>query len=568
MKRVVKSKDVMTDSISTLTVAGAWQELLLPPGRAALEAALPAYIRPRRWFGGKARGIKTAQLIDTIPISYGAEQAAIALVRVGYGDGPPDTYVLPLAFAAGTRAEILTHDVPHAVVARVQAGGQPGVLYDALLEPGVCAALLQLIAAGGRLVGQAGAIQASPTSAFARLRGDADDKLEPKIVTAEQSNSSIIYGDRLIMKLFRRLEPGLNPDLEIGRFLTERCSFAYAPPAAGGLEYHAPHAEPSSLAFLQGFVPNHGDAWRYTLETLAAACLAMLKSPSEPAPERASIPAEPLLASITREPPSAARAFIGGYLQPAQVLGQRTAELHIALASDAADPHFAPEPFSAADQRAIYDSMHSRANVAFATLRRVLGGGSLPQAARTAAEQVLRLETQVFDRYQVLLDHAFTGLRTRIHGDYHLGQVLYTGADFLIIDFEGEPARPLSERRRKGSPLQDVAGMLRSFHYAPYAVLLGQAPGVAFGEPDIAALEPWARLWHRWVSAAFLQSYLATAGHAPFLPATPRELEQLLDAFLLDKALYELNYELNNRPVWVQIPVEGILQLTVDRLKS
>jgi maltose alpha-D-glucosyltransferase / alpha-amylase len=434
------------------------------------------------------------------------------------------------------------------------------VLYDALLEPGFCAALLQLIASGERLSGEAGAIQASPTSAFGRLRGP-DPVLAPKVVTAEQSNSSIIYGDRLIMKLFRRLEPGLNPDLEIGRFLTERCGFAYAPPAAGGLEYHAPNDEPSSLAFLQGFVPNQGDAWHYTLENLANAYVGVLRAPIKTTPYSASVPATPLLTSVMEEPPQAASAFIGGYLDSARLLGQRTAELHIALAGDAADPSFAPEPFSAADQRALYDSMHGRASVAFAALRQVLGGGSLPQAARAAAERVLSLEAQVFDRYQALLDHAFGGLRTRIHGDYHLGQVLYTGADFLIIDFEGEPARPLSERRRKGSPLQDVAGMLRSFHYAPYAVLLGQAPGVAFAEPEIATLEPWARLWHRWTSAAFLKSYLASASAAPFLPGDPKELEQLLDAYLLDKALYELNYELNNRPVWVQIPVEGILQL-------
>jgi maltose alpha-D-glucosyltransferase/alpha-amylase len=139
--------------------------------------------------------------------------------------------------------------------------------------------------------------------------------------------------------------------------------------------------------------------------------------------------------------------------------------------------------------------------------------------------------------------------------------VLATGADFMIIDFEGEPARPLSQRRRKGAPLQDVAGMLRSYHYAPYAVLFGQAPGVAFHEQEVATLEDWARVWHRWVNVAFLHAYLATVGNAPFLPAAPDELERLLEAFLLDKAIYELNYELNNRPAWVRIPVEGILQL-------
>jgi maltose alpha-D-glucosyltransferase/alpha-amylase len=305
----------MTDSFVTLTIADNWHELLRQPGRAALEAALPAYIQPRRWFGGKARGMEAAQVIDSIPIAYDGQQATIALVRVGYAEGSPDIYVLPLAFAAGARAEQLARDVPHAIVARVQqAGGQPGVLYDALLEPGFCAALLQLIAGGERLAGETGAIQASSTSAFARLRGP-DAVLQPKIVTAEQSNSSIIYGDRLIMKLFRRLEPGLNPDLEIGRFLTERYGFAHAPPAAGGLEYHAPGADPSSLAFLQGFVPNQGDAWHYTQERLVDAYQAMLSAPPDSSAGNTVASAEPLLASITHAPPPAARAFIGGYLE-------------------------------------------------------------------------------------------------------------------------------------------------------------------------------------------------------------------------------------------------------------
>src|SRR5215212_7792696 len=217
----------MTDSLPTLTIASKWQELLQLPGLTALEAALPAYIQPRRWFGGKARGIAAAQLIDTIPIAYGAVQATIAMVRVSYAEGTPDTYVLPLAFATGAPAEQLIRDLPHAVIAHIQgADDERGLLYDALLDRGFCAALLDLIATGGQQAGALGAIQASPTSAFARLSGPDRTVLEPKIVTAEQSNSSIIYGDRLIMKLFRRLEPGLNPDLEIGRFLTERAHFA------------------------------------------------------------------------------------------------------------------------------------------------------------------------------------------------------------------------------------------------------------------------------------------------------------------------------------------------------
>jgi maltose alpha-D-glucosyltransferase/alpha-amylase len=203
--------------------------------------------------------------------------------------------------------------------------------------------------------------------------------------------------------------------------------------------------------------------------------------------------------------------------------------------------------------------MCSAAGRALQALRRALAG--LPEPLRQSGQRILALEGQIIERFRSALDQPIEALRTRVHGDYHLGQVLVSGDDFYIIDFEGEPARSLTERRNKNSPLQDVAGMLRSFHYAPYAVLFGQAPGVAFDDEDVRALEPWARLWHHWTSAAFLKSYLATADGAPFLPRSPESMRAMLDIYLLDKAIYELAYELNNRPAWVQIPVEGILQL-------
>jgi maltose alpha-D-glucosyltransferase / alpha-amylase len=542
----------MTDSLPTLTKANSWQELLQPLGRAALEAALPAYIQLRRWFGGKARGIASAQLLDTIPITYDDQQAMIAMVRVSYGEGLPDTYVLPLACATGAHADQLARDFPHALIAHIQrADGERGVLHDALLDRGFCAALLELIASGGRQAGATGAIQASPTGAFARLRGLDPAPLEPKIVTVEQSNSSIIYGDRLIMKLFRRLEPGLNLDLEIGRFLTER-GFRNSPPAAGAIEYHAADSGVTGLAFLQGFVPNQGDAWSYTLRTIAQSFVGVRHA----TPRQTS--ASPL-ALAGHEIPPQARALLGVYLASAELLGRRTAELHLVLASDSSDAAFVPEPFDEPYRQVVFDSMCSAAGRALQALRRALAG--LPEPLRQSGQRILALEGQIIERFRSALDQPIEALRTRVHGDYHLGQVLVSDDDFYIIDFEGEPARSLTERRNKNSPLQDVAGMLRSFHYAPYAVLFGQAPGVAFDDEDVRALEPWARLWHHWTSAAFLKSYLATADGAPFLPRSPESMRAMLDIYLLDKAIYELAYELNNRPAWVQIPVEGILQL-------
>jgi maltose alpha-D-glucosyltransferase/alpha-amylase len=255
--------------------------------------------------------------------------------------------------------------------------------------------------------------------------------------------------------------------------------------------------------------------------------------------------------------PVLARELIGSYLESARLLGQRTAELHKALASSADDPEFAPEPFSTLYQRSIYQSMQSQIAQVFQLLRPQLK--QLPESAREDAQKVLDMETEVRRRYRSILQRRINTLRIRVHGDYHLGQVLYTGRDFIIIDFEGEPARPLSERRIKRSPLRDVAGMLRSFHYVSFAALFGQVPGVR--SEDFSLLEPWAQFWYTWVSVAFLKAYLTAAKEEPFLPRDPTELQVLLDAYLLEKAVYELGYELNNRPEWVKVPLQGVMQL-------
>ena len=551
-------------NLSTIMLPGDWESLFQRDGWSALEPALPDYMRARRWFGGKARQIASTRVQAAIPLRYGGATAYLALVRVAYAEGGAETYVLPLTFADAARAAALLRDLPHAVVARVApAAGDRGALFDPLYDPAFCAVLLDLIATQAQIPSPDGDLIASTTQAFERLRnpdagkgGPSDAPLAPTISTAEQSNTSIIFGQRLIMKLFRRLESGLNPDLEIGRFLTERSNFANIPPLAGAIEYRR-DGVPMSLALLQGFVPNQGDSWYYTLEMIADAFKRVLAAPDEFRDSAA--PSQPLLNMVEQPPPAVAHAFIGDYLVSAELLGRRTAELHLALATGTDDLDFAPEPCTAEYQQSVHASMEARARQSFQLLRRSIAG--LPAALHDDARQVLNLEQPIFERLRAALAQPISALRSRIHGDYHLCQVLWTGDDFFIIDFEGEPARPLSERRLKSLALQDVAGMLRSFHNATYAVLLGQAPGAAFGDEQFATLEPWARHWHRWVGAAFLRSYLATTGAAVFLPQSRAELQTLLDAYLLDKAVYELRYELNNRPTWARIPIEGILQL-------
>ncbi|MDZ7345276.1 MAG: phosphotransferase, partial [candidate division KSB1 bacterium] len=306
------------------------------------------------------------------------------------------------------------------------------------------------------------------------------------------------------------------------------------------------------------FIPHQGDAWKYTLDTLDhyfERALARRDVQEPPLPHR------PLVAISEEQLSGVVQEAIGSYLVSAQLLGQRTAEMHLALASGTGEPNFAPEPFSTLYQRAIYQSMRSTATRAFHLLRQQVQ--ALPQPLRAEAQQVLAREGEVLQRFHAIVGRKITAMRIRCHGDYHLGQVLYTGKDFVIIDFEGEPTRPLSERRIKRSPLRDVAGMIRSFHYAAYAALFKQEAegGYAAYPETMATLELWARVWYVWVSATFLRAYREVASKAAFLPHTREELQVLMDAYLLEKAVYELSYELNNRPEWVRVPLRGIGQL-------
>jgi maltose alpha-D-glucosyltransferase/alpha-amylase len=379
--------------------------------------------------------------------------------------------------------------------------------------------------------------------------------LSPSLLRAEQSNTSVIYGDQYIFKLYRRLDEGINPDWEICRFLTERRRFEHIAPVAGALEFRPEHGEPMTLALLQYFIQSQGDGWTYTLDSLAMYFTEALAL--QPGVDEVAIPSGPVLASLGHEVPPLAEELIGFYLQAAQLLGQRTGEMHVALAQPTEIANFTPEPFTEFYRQGLYQGMLGHATMTMQLLRQ--RQRHLPEAPQDAAQQLLSHTTEVRRRFRALRDRKIAALRTRCHGDYHLGQVLYTGQDFIIIDFEGEPARTLTVRRMKRSPLRDVAGMLRSFHYAAYAALLDQVPGIR--QQDFPVLEPLARFWYHWVSVAFLTAYFEATAEAGFLPASPDEQHVLLDAYLLEKALYEVGYELNNRPDWLIVPLQGCLQL-------
>jgi maltose alpha-D-glucosyltransferase/alpha-amylase len=428
-----------------------------------------------------------------------------------------------------------------------------GVLYDALYEPGFCKGLLASIARGRRFKGDNAEIHAHPSKMFHAVAGNMETSLEPSMLRGEQSNTSIVYGDRLILKFFRRVGEGLNPDVEVGRFITNKTSFGNVPVLAGFIEIHKEQTEPSTLGILQGLVVNQGDAWRYTLDSLGRYFEEVLSR--HPASESSVIPEQPLAELATQETPPLARELMGSYLSSALLLGQRTGELHKALASDGKDPAFAPEPFTALYRRSLYQSFRTIADQSLSLLEKRLPG--LAEDIRPDAAKILQLEGAIFDRLRQIVDKKMTGMRIRCHGDFHLGQVLFTGKDFVIIDFEGEPARPITERRLKRSPLRDVAGMLRSFNYAALSKLRNSS----VRPEDAVQLKPWARFWDLWVSVSFLKGYLEATENASFTPKSQDEFNLMLSVHTLEKAIYELGYELNNRPNWVDVPIAGILQI-------
>jgi len=549
----IQSDGAQTASaLPEVRTVGGWESALVGAAKDRLESILLGYIPQRRWFGGKARRIKTASIVDVVTVPGAEGNSYLTSVVIGYAEGDPDTYMIPIAYANAPEAPHILERWPISAIAWVRnAGEEPrGLLYDALGPPNFAEAMLGAIARRRRATGGTGTLVGSTTRAFARLRGPETIRLEAQLSVAEQSNNSVIFGERLMLKVFRRLEEGVNPELEVGRFLTEKTNFAQIAPLAGSLEYRRGKGEPVTISILQGYVPNQGDAWQYTLNTLAhffsGPEIAGLEPPRTP---------RSVVEASRQDATEVATRTIGGYLESARLLGRRTAELHAALSSDPTDLAFAPERISPGDQRSIYQSLSGLSLRATDLLRTQVS--KLPAEAREEARKVLDLESRIAYILRSFLARRLNTTRIRVHGDYHLGQVLYTGHDFVIIDFEGEPTRTLYERRLKRLAMRDVAGMLRSFSYASQAALRSQE----ISGPKLPSLQAWARFWVDSVSAVFLKSYLATAGSASWVPQNQEDLELQLTTMLLEKALYELRYELNLRPDWVRIPLRGILDL-------
>ncbi len=547
--------------IEEISIGSDWEQLFSSSGTRRLEFAL------RRWFDkeeitGPRRTLRAVRLRESFRLPNGDSPVYLAIMDVELNPGTPELYALPMARASAEEAAGWPAQGSPPVIARL-AGATPGVLYDASRVPAFCEMLLRAISHRSIFWGSVeGELVAWPTARFADLRG-ADGETAPAGATAgELANRSIRCGNSLMLKLYQRIEEGANPEIEAGKFLTEDRSAACVAPLAGAIEYRRRRSEPAVVGVLHGFVLHEGDAWQHALDALSTFFEHVATMPPlDPLPQA---PLSRRLGEDGAPPSDVASEFLHGYLEMVRLLGQRLGELHGVLAGASERPEFASEPFSLQYQRGVYQSLR---NLLFDVTHDLEGEtDALPPACREKARKVLSLQSALLSEIQAILGRRIRAARIRCHGDCQLHRVLFTGKDFVFIDFEGRSKQSLGERRIKRSPLRDVVSLLRSFDYAVHAALFGltsgrgRATGVV-REEDRPALLPWATAWRVWTHNALLQGYLAVCGDAAFVPADPEERMVLWRVLLVDQLLLELSQELHASSEWLEVPLAGILEV-------
>lgn len=547
---------IVEERIPAMKLSKDWESIFQGKARQILEdKILPRYLAHCRWFASKSRKIRKISIVEDVILQSEQSSSHLLVIKANFTEGAEENYLLPVSFQYKQSCGGLAEEFPQAVISELLIDEQEGILYDGIYNENVHQILLSIISGKRRLKGTSGEIVGIAGRGLKTLT----DKFPPVLVShplkVEQSNSAIVFDETLFLKLYRKLEEGANPELEILRFLSDDVQFKYIPLFAGAIEYRTGKSEPQTIAIMQGYVENSGNAWSYTLEIMARFFEQIVANSDGIEKLQQKFP--PLFTTDIMNVPDSIRDRLGElFLEMVNLLGKRTAEMHKSLSLSQNNPDFDPEPFTQLYQRSLYQSMQGLVQRTFQVLDKRIK--SIPENYRQLAEDVLRNEEKVLEIMRKIIQRKITSTKIRIHGDYHLGQVLYTGKDFVIMDFEGEPARPLSERKLKRSPFKDVAGMIRSFHYSTYSTLFMNP---TFNSTDFPQLEKWISPLFQYISGVFLNAYLSNTGDATFIPNDDEQIITLLNTFLMEKAVYELGYEMNNRPEWVIIPLRGIQSL-------
>jgi maltose alpha-D-glucosyltransferase/alpha-amylase len=514
-----------------------WDAVFSTSVRAILNPMLPAYLRPRRWFRSRNRTIRLAEIHDVVP--FPKSRSYLLLIRVDFTEGDPEFYTIPASVTTGES------DQSESVMARLRGpDGTSGLLHGAFRNRSFRDELLGAILRRTRYAGDLGHLNATHTRQMRALLPPGHTTLDSVVTTVEQDNTTAFFGDSFALKFLRKIEEGPHPEEETVLFLNQ-VGYPSVAPLGGSLHYRSPYGEPATVALLFGFVRGGVDGWQYTTDHLGLffeqALARFPDGPPDPPPDEL------------------AQELIAAYLQWVRLLATRTAEMHVALASRPEDPVFAPEPFTDFYRHSLYHGMLGRMTRTVDQLK--VHRSRLPEAVRPDAEALLGLQDRIRERLRFLRDQRIAAQRIRIHGDFHLAQVLYTGKDFVMIDFEGDTGRPLSERRIKRSPLQDVAGLVDSLYTISHGALFGEAPGLIVKPGNSAAMAAWARYWSLTVSRAFLESYLLTPRVAALLPEDPQQLRMLIRLYVLDLALRKLAFDLGHAADRIRMPCRLIHDL-------
>ncbi len=520
----------------TVVMTNGWQSILEGRERNNLERnCLPDFLPRQRWFGAKNARIKTVEIVPLTSLSDGSDVYPLNTISVELSTGETHSYFLPFAAKWGGGQLQAGSATLGSAMAKLRHGSRIGALVDASSDEGFVRALVGAIHRSDALDTPGGKLHFEPITAFEAI----DPEATVRSVGAEQSNVSLIVDERLLVKIYRRQRDGVQPEVEIANFLSEVAHYENTPHLRGIVESRPDEGEPAVLAALFDYVPNQGDCWNVIVDGLERSLeeLSLVSLEDEEDADDAELP----------------NVFP---INLAGKLGQRTAEMHRAFAIDTTDPAFARERVTKKDLKAWVEAARTQAERAFLVLDQAAAEADDP--TKEAIDRLRDAKGEIDRRFSDLAKTPAAGAKTRTHGDYHLGQVLVAQDDVVIIDFEGEPGRPLAERREKTSPLRDLAGMLRSIDYASFAALDRLAAHLPeLPERTIAAAESWRKR----SSDELLQIYRATAEGMPSLPADEKAARKQLEIFLLEKAFYEISYEAANRPTWLSIPIRGVLDL-------
>lgn len=516
---------------------------------------LPDYISSARWHTGKSRIMHNVRIIDNAPMQFDGSGAVIFLLEVSYESGLPSYYQLPLMLVDEARGNRLAEDLPLSMIARMD--NSQGFLVDALFVQEYQLELFRRMSKGLDISLKKSEINFYGKREMKKLLNSADE-LRPKWSVEEELNAAITYDNKFFLKIYRNLDRAINPDLEITRFLSEELSVKFVPEFVGSIEWKYSR-DSVVLGMMQEMIEYHGDGWTYLGDRNSEYYEQILSK------EKSNLPVLEALGPIVDpiaydDIPQVLKELIGGTVaEGMRILGERTAAMHKVFASITTNKDFVPEDFSLHYQRSLFSGFQSLVRSTFSGQTKNIK--RLDDEIRPQVEQLISRKDELLKMLRRIYAHKLDVIKTRIHGNFHLGQVLFTGKDIVIRDFGGDPLRTYSERRLKRSPLRDVAIMIRSIYYASHRALISNNQ---VRPEDIKNLQPFADTWAHYVAGFFLHTYLKEVKGEKFIPSNKKDLDVMIQTYLLEKALYDLNQELQNRPDHVVVPLQ-IIQTILNK---